>query len=578
MKKPKKWIPVLIACFLILIICVAAGVGFIRERYAPTKERVDLYDLYQVSGETEAAVLVNNLLTGEKAVLKDGEAYLPYSYVVDTWNERIYMDESERQLLYALPDRVDSVAEGTLFSEYDGWNGKAPGQAHVWFEENAIYYISVNYIMQFTDLAISVYEDPGRVYIDQSAGTYETAVVSKDTQIRKLGGVKSAIVIDVSEGTEVEILNMMEDWSEVRTPDGFVGYIQNKRLEDVRQKERVSDFSAPVYTSLTRDTEICLVWHQVFSESDNDKLTDLLEESQGVNVVCPTWFALNDQEGNFTSLASLDYVRTAHEMGLEVWGLVDNFSSEVSTFEVLSHMTSRRALIANLTDAAREYELDGINIDFEGMKAETGPHFIQFIRELSIECRREGLVLSVDNYVPSSGASYYRCAEQAVVADYVIVMCYDEHWRNSDAGSTSSLPFVQSGIADMLAMVPQRKLIAALPFYTRDWEFDPSVEIGAGEDPLDAEYVVSSTAIGMDKAARLLGESETEPVWDEEIGQYYGEYTEEGSLHRIWLEDAASLERKLDVAASYDLGGVAFWKLGLEADDVWEKISSYMNR
>lgn len=578
MKKPKKWIPVLVACVMILLICAIAGVSYIEEHYAPTKERVDLYDMYQVSGDREAAILVNNLLTGEKAILQDGEAYLSYSYTTGTWNERIYLDESERQLLYVLPDRVDSVAEGTHFSEYEGWDGDAPADALVWFYEDAICYISVNYIRQYTDIFVSVYENPGRVYIDPSSGSYETAVVSKDTQIRRLGGVKSAIVTDVAAGSQVEILDTMEDWSEVRTEDGFVGYIQNKRLGEIRQAERVSDYVEPVYTSLTKDTEVCLVWHQVFSDSDNGKLAELLSEAEGVTVISPTWFSLSDQEGNFTSLASLDYVRTAHEMGLEVWGLIDNFSSEVSTYEVLSRMTSRRALIDNLVEAAKEYELDGINIDFESIKAETGPHFIQFIRELSVACHQEGLVLSVDNYVPASGASYYRCQEQSVMADYVIVMCYDEHWRSSDAGFTSSLPFVQSGIEDMLAMVSQRKLIAALPFYTRDWEFDASAEIGENEDPLSAAYVISSTAVGMEKAARLLTEAEAEVIWEEELGQYYGEYEQDGSLHRIWLEDAVSLQKKLDVTASYDLGGIAFWKLGLEADEVWEEISAYMTR
>jgi spore germination protein YaaH len=575
-KKPKKWIPVVVACILIVVICGIAGVSVIVERYGPSKERVDLYDWYQVSGETEAAVLVNNMLTGEKALVQDGEVYLSYSYITDAWNERFYMDESERQLLYVLPDQIVSVAEGTRLSQCEEIKDLENQDAVVWFEKDAIYYISVNYVKQFTDISISVYEDPGRVYIDPASCSYETAVVSKDTQIRKLGGVKSAIVADVAAGVEVEVLDAMDEWSEVRTPDGFVGYIQNKRLGTVQTKERVSDFTEPIYTSLTRDTDVCLVWHQVFSASDNDKLSSLLSGTEGVNVVSPTWFSLNDNEGNFTSLASLEYVEKAHELGLEVWALIDNFSSDVSTYELLSHMSGRKTLIANLMEAAREYELDGINIDFEGMKTETGTHFIEFIRELSVECRKEGLVLSVDNYVPASGTEYYQWKEQGTVADYVIVMCYDEHWSTSDAGSTASLPFVEKGIEDMLEYVPQKKLIAALPFYTRDWEFDASAEIGEQEDPLSAAYVVNSTAVGMEKALRLLTEAGAELSWDTEAGQYYGEYEENGSLHRIWLEDATSLQRKLDVTASYDLAGVAFWKLGLEADNVWEEISRYL--
>lgn len=137
-------------------------------------------------------------------------------------------------------------------------------------------------------------------------------------------------------------------------------------------------------------------------------------------------------------------------------------------------------------------------------------------------------------------------------------------------------PFVQSGIENTLLEVPQDKVIHALPFYTRVWEFDAAAEIAEGADPLSAEYVLKSTAVGMSKAKRLLTEADAELIWQEELGQYYGEYTQEGTLYRIWLEDVQSLKAKLDVVEAYDLAGVAFWKLGLESDDVWAEIAAYI--
>ena len=576
--RPRKWIPAAIAITLILVICLVAGLGYIREHYSPSKERADLYSLYQITSEQEAAVLVNNLLTEEKAMLRDGEAYLSWSYVSASLNKRIYIDQQERLLLYALPDRVVQIPEGTRLSEWTDQTGAENKDALGWYEENAVIYLSVTCIRFFTDVDFELHERPGRLYIDAPQGLYQQAAVIEDTPLRVLGGIKSEIVADLESGSQVTILDAMEEWSQVRTADGWTGYIQNKYLGPSEAVEKTSDFQEPVYTSLTRDHEICLVWHQVFDQKGNDNLEELLATAQGVNVISPTWFSLSDNEGNFTSLASESYVEAAHARGLEVWGLIDNFSSDISTYEVLSRTSSRTALIQNLTEAAIQYHLDGINMDFESVKSDTGPHFVEFIRELSVSCRNHGIVLSVDNNVPTSSTSFYDRAEQGVMADYVIIMAYDEHWRTSDAGSTSSLPFVRAGLENTLAEVPQNKVINGLPFYTRMWSFDPAAEIPEGTDPLKAEYVLESTAVGMDRARRNLEEGGAEIVWNDELSQYYGEYESDGSLYRIWLEDARSMESKLNTTASFDVGGVAFWKLGLESDEVWEKIAAYMNR
>ncbi len=575
---PRRWIPAIIAIVLIAIICVVAGLGYIRERYTPSTERADLNELFQITAEDEAAVIVDDLLTEEKAKIHEGEVYLSYSYVSSSLNKKVYIDERERLLLYALPDRVVQAAEGTALSDVTDLENTEGKTAPVWYEQDGTCYVSVTFVSHFTDQSFQFFEAPGRLYIDDSEGTRRQAQILEDTQVRRLGGIKSEIVTDVTAGAQVEILDSMDEWSQVRTENGFIGYVRNDTLSGETVTEYTSDFVEPEYTSLTKDYDICLVWHQVFSSDDNNDLSSLLEEARGVNTIAPTWFSLSDNEGNFTSLADTSYVETAHERGLEVWGLIDNFNKDVSTYEVLSRTSTRTALVENLTQAALDCGLDGINVDFESLTADVGPHFVQFIRELSVACRQNGLVLSVDNYVPTSGTSFYDRAEQAAVADYVIVMGYDEHWSTSDAGSTASLPFVQSGIENTLLEVPQNKLINAMPFYTRVWEFDASVQVPAGEDPLAAQYVKSSTAVGMDRARSLLEDGGAQLNWNSETGQYYGEYEQDGSLYRIWLEDATSLQAKLDLTASYDLGGIAFWKLGLESSDVWPEIEAYMNR
>ena len=252
-----------------------------------------------------------------------------------------------------------------------------------------------------------------------------------------------------------------------------------------------------------------------------------------------------------------------HERGLQVWALINDFNTEVDKYELLSRTDSRRTLIANLMAAAAEFDLDGINIDFELINKETGEHFIQFIRELSVECRKAGLVLSIDNYSLVGGRKWYYVEEQGIVADYVIMMGYDEHWSGGTPGSTASITFTKQTIDLALEKVPAKKLIHGIPFYTRVWGAEAGVN-------------VSSTAAGMLAAKKLLEENNADLRWLDDEGQYFGEYLLDGIMYSIWLEDVTSLELKLEAVKEADAAGIACWKLGLEDPEVWPLISEYL--
>ena len=79
-------------------------------------------------------------------------------------------------------------------------------------------------------------------------------------------------------------------------------------------------------------------------------------------------------------------------------------------------------VVNQIISAAIQYDLDGINLDFESLNSEAvGDSCIQFIRELSLKCANNGVVLSVDNYVPSAYTAFYDREEQANFADYVVI-------------------------------------------------------------------------------------------------------------------------------------------------------------
>ena len=279
----------------------------------------------------------------------------------------------------------------------------------------------------------------------------------------------------------------------------------------------------------------------------------------------------------------MDYVKYCHNQGVEVWGLVSNLENkDVSTTEVLTHTSKRENLENQIIAAAIQYGLDGINVDFEALESAVGESFIQFIRELSLKCDGNGIVLSVDNYVSSEYTKFYDREEQAVFADYLVVMGYDEHYAGSkESGSVASIGFVTKGADDIIAEgVPAEQVILGMPFFTRVWAEKLKDSDGDDAESASEDYVpyeLSSEAVGMQSAQRLMEVNGAEKKWLEDMGQYYTEYVNGDTTYKIWFEDVKSIEEKLKVMNGHGFAGAAFWKLGLEDPAVWDTILKYIH-
>ena len=563
----KKIMPVLIAIVLIIII---GGVSFgakIVEKYSYSKERADLNDYYGMSGETDVAIVLQDEIIEERARLFDGVYYLDLNTVHKYFNDRFYEDKGEGLLLYTVSDDIIRTVIGTdEMTDKDGTRGLGYIPARY---EGEMLYLAIDYVKLYTNFSYEGFAEPDRLQIYTQWDERQVAEIKKNTAVRILGGVKSEILEDVKAGDKVTVLEQMETWSKVKTGDSVIGYVENKRLTNIRTELPipVTDYKEPEYTSLTRDYKINLGWHVVAGEAGNDTLSAVTANTKGLNVISPTWFKLSDNEGNFTSFASASYVEQAHNMGMEVWGLVENieYKDSLDMYAILSSTTIRTKLIEGLVNAALSCGMDGINVDFEQISADCGEHFIQFIRELSIPCRQNGLVLSIDNYVPMGGTNHYDREEQGIVADYVIIMGYDEHYAgNKEAGSVASIDFVEKGISQTVAEVPASKVINAIPFYTRIWE--------------TSDEGVSSQAVGMEMADEYVRAHNIPVEWNDETCQNYGEYTQDGVLYQVWLEDDSSIEVKLSIMDKYQLAGVASWRLGFEKPEIWDVIEAYLNR
>lgn len=563
----KRILPVIIAILLILVIAGGALGKVLLDKYSYSKEEADWNEFYQVSESDRSAIILQDEMVEEQALIRDDVCYFDLATVHKYMNEVFYADMTEKLLLYANPTEVIRTTFGE--TSYTTTEGTQDAGYVISFVEGDTVYVAADYVKLFTNYSYDCYDRHVQVYTEW--GTRQVAQLKKDTAVRLRGGVKSPILTQAAKGDTLEILEQMETWSKVKTADSVIGYVENKRLGDITEETEtpVTDYQEPEYTALTSDSKICLGWHSIGGAGGNDTLYSMVSGTKGMNVIAPTWFSLTDENGSIRNFGTANYVTTAHNMGLQVWGVVDNFNyanetgTAISTLNMLSSTTSRQNFVRNVTDAAVSLGLDGINVDFEQLSSDCGPHYVELIRELSIQCRNRGLVLSIANYVPFNFNDYYRLDIQGQVADYVIIMGYDEHWHGSkDPGSVASISYVSGGLDRTLQEVPANKVVNALPFYTILWKTE-------GTDVTD-EYIT------MNNEADFMNRAGVTAEWDEETCQNYAEWTSGNATYQIWLEDAESIAVKLNMMATKNIGGVAVWRLGYGTQAAWELINAYL--
>lgn len=559
-QQKKKAAPVLVVLTLIVLVGAAGVVSFLINRYKPGTEYMAGNEYFNLTDENSVALIQNGELLEEQAVLIGGEPYAAYTYVESQLNSCFYWDEETKGILLTTSGGVQTLLPG------DAAIAKTPGgQPAVQQESDGTVYISLDVVKEYTDLDYAYYSDPNRVVIRNEWDGVEQATVQSDTaQVRQKGGIKSLILADVQKGDTLLYLENLDNWCKVMTADGYTGYIQT---EDISEPEAIEARTAKKdsYERITRDHKINLVWHQSTSTESNDAMAEMTAEMTGVNVISPTWFSVTDETGTISSLASADYVKLAHDAGREVWGLIDNFNEAFDETTDLAYASVRSRIIEQLLAEAASCGMDGINVDFENLKEAGIPHYLQFLRELTSAAHAQNLVVSVDTPVPQAYTMYYQRGEQARFVDYMIVMAYDEHFAGSEeAGSVSSLPFVQQAVEEMTRVMPADQVICGIPFYTRVW----TEKFG--------QSAITSEVLGMDGAKNYAKENQMTETWDASLGQNVATVETSDARYTIWMEDEQSMEEKLKVIQSADLAGVAEWKLGFECADVWSLISEYI--
>jgi spore germination protein YaaH len=562
----KKAVPYIITIILLLVM---GGVFFkvYYDHYMYTDERADLNEYYGVQDEDDFPIIYENLVSEMHARRFDGECYMDLETVRSLLNNRFYYGTQDDTLIYCLPEEMYVARAGEKKWESDV-NGVTEEDYAPVIKDGETVYVALPYLRKFTNFYYGVYEGPNRVVLRNEWGTEKMATVRGSTNMRTLGGVKAPIIAAVEEGTDVLILDPLDDWTRIETADGYYGYVENKYLSETREQEMEPVTDVPEYVPQYRSLgkRICIAWNMIYFAESNKEIDGMLVGTKGINVLAPTWFTLESEDGDINVKASKSYVKMAHDKGMQVWGVLDNFQNDdlfVYT-QFLNSLEGRQKVIRTLIEEAQNFDLDGINVDIEGLAEPTDVYdFIEFVREICIACRRAGLYISVNNYVPYNYNDHYDLEEQASFADYVIIMGYDEHTVGSqEAGSVASIGYVEYGIQEALKDVPAERLINGIPFYTIGW----ATEGGT----------VSGRTLDMAEAKAFMKDHDMKKEWNSTAGQNYAEKESGSKLYQIWLEDKKSISTKLDLMKENGLAGVAVWRLGLETNDVWDVIDDYV--
>ena len=604
-RRGHRWLRVLLA----LLVCAGTILAiYLIRKYTPTNKRMSYTEYFGQMQSDEAAIVLQDSNLSARAIVSDsGALYIPYGIVRSSLNERFYWDETRSEMLFTTPVQTYeipinsssySVIDGALTSDptseavykeivllrddtgnrtsgADSPSMRSGSSAESSFsvaESAANLYVSLQFLTEYTNVTYDYRPESQHVYLRSEWGDTLTSEAVKDAAVRYQGGIKSPILTDLNKGDPVMVLDQTEHWLHVLTGDGYIGYVKSNRMTAPAQTHIMNEgFTGPEYTSLASDEPVSLIWQMISTKDGNKTFDSATEAMSGITVISPTWFSLLDNDGNVESIGTKAYVKKAHAKGLKVWGLVSDFSPDMDTSLVLASTAARRNCIGQLLDLANTLGLDGINVDLEYMEEADALAYTQFIRELSIGCRLAGLVLSVDLVPPFDFNSYLNRKEIATVCDYLINMGYDEHYHGSSAGSVASLSYEENAVKNLLAMgIPPRKLISAVPFYTRIWY--------TSTDSAGQTYV-SSEELSMGAVAATLDSWNLTPSWDAETAQnYVAWYADDGTLCQIWIEDARSLQRKLLLIPKYELGGTAIWALGFETDSIWDTVADSIEK
>ncbi len=545
-----------------------------------TEEQAGGKEVKFVSKEGEvAAVALENKYADEYGIVKDGDCFVNINSIKSNVDDRFYYDQNEGLVMFTNATKVIASKVGTNKMENDEQK-----DYQISFVEDGDCYINMKFVEDNISCECKLFKAkkkcPAIISLNYKTGKVKEGTLDDEIEMRTNGDYQNLIVTTLKEGTKVKIIEEGENWDKVKAVGGIIGYVPEKYVDDIKTVTSVYKDDAETYNHQLIREGVNMVWDAVYNQTANANIKNEIKHIKGVNVISPTWFEIKGKDGSLISRADDEYIKIAHKNKMEVWALLDDFKNKKIDHYVLSHTSARRRLIANLMDSVDALGIDGVNIDFEYVTEGVAKDYLQFLREMSVECRKQRITLSTDNYAAANHTAYYDWKQQYKIADYVIFMNYDEHTVGSkEPGSVSSMDFMENAITGAVEVIgDSKRIINGMPFFTRLWEMTPE---GKGtnkgtyvEDAVDGNYYLNSQALTMNKAEKAWKNANAKPSFDKETGQNFATWDKGDTTYEIWLEDETSIKKRLELTKKNKLGGNAYWALGQEKDSIWNVIEA----
>ena len=496
-----------------------------------------------------------------KIQIINDQFYIPIKLIKMYVDEHIFRDKKENKIVITDENRVIKLKLNDF--NYTVNENEA---RRLNFDVKKIgyeFYLPADFVKKIYNLEIDYQKKYNLLKIDFKDRDYFEGEIKKNCYIRYEADKKSFKAQKILKGEQVKIYDEQNNYLKIKLESGLLGYVKK---ENVINKQKVYG-KKKSSRKIKNRPKIKMVWDGIYNQTANyyalKKKFDL-----GINVISPTWFSFDKKKlnGELINLVDINYVKTAHKYGIKVCPSLSDELDYKTNHEIITDGTKREFVIEQIINFVDEYDLDGINIDFEGVKKNDIDFYIEFLRELSPLLKKRNLILIVDVFVPDAWSMYYNRKEIAETADYICVMAYDEYNLNSDKpGPVASYDFVLNGIKNTLKEVSKDKIIIGLPFYTRIWH--------TKNNKFKIENV--SMQVGFD----FFKKRNVEFKWLDDKKYFYCEYEDidENIIYKSWLEDENSIEEKLKLVKKFDLAGISGWKRGFEKKIIWELVNKYIN-
>lgn len=558
--KSKKRLIIILALFSVLI-----SVGILYWS--------NLNKVISVFNKSKVNLVINDnyINTTYPLIIEDKEVLLPLTIIQEYIDKDILWDENLSKVIIKTQNKVVKMKTNNLTAYV---NNKAVNLSISSRVVDNIIYLPFGFLSGFYNLNMTYNKKNNVVIIENKENSNK--IVRSNEQVKK---------IIVFEGPDInsnnlEIITDLKDykfrvfgydendlWYKVRTESGIIGYVESKETyyEEINMDDFVENDIANENNKI--EGKIIMTWDMSFSKRyDFSDIPDMKD----LDVISPTWFQLKNSKGELINRAYEEYVEWAKDRGYKVWALLSNdFNSPQMTSDFLKNSDARGNLIREILNYSIIYNLHGINIDFENFRNTDRELLVEFIREMTLLLREQGLVVSVDVSIPNSWVTPFsnqNLTQISEIVDYVMIMTYDQHWSLSPvAGSVAQLEWVENNVEKMVKYVPSEKLILGIPFYTRLWE--------EYVDESGAYKVSGKRALTMSDAMMYIETNKANSRWDEISGQFYYEYTKDNKTYKIWLENERSIDLRSSLVHKYNLAGVASWSRGYETPQIWSLLT-----